>query len=203
MKSRVSNPLGSAAPALCAPWTALVCVVGLAGCDGSNSATPPAGAAGGRSTQGTGSVSSGSASSASALVDNGAYGADSTGGSILDKNFDDIKFEMKKADPFRREMITPAIEALDGRRIRIRGYILPPSILKGLEEFVLVRDNQECCFGPGAALYDCIFVHLREGQTTNYVYQPIAVEGTFRIEPFLGLDDRPLAVYHLDGAGVK
>ena len=42
-----------------------------------------------------------------------------------DKTFDDIRFEMKLGEPFRREMLTEAIEAMFGQRIRIRGFILP------------------------------------------------------------------------------
>src|ERR1051325_4712622 len=58
--------------------------------------------------------------------------------------FDDVKFEMKKEEPFVRSMITEKIEALHGQPVTIRGWILPTSTfqLKGIKSFVLVRDNQ-------------------------------------------------------------
>ena len=56
---------------------------------------------------------------------------------------------MKKEEPFLRSMISPAIEKLGSAKIRIRGYILPSFQQSGLTQFVLVRDNMECCFGPG------------------------------------------------------
>ena len=77
--------------------------------------------------------------------------------------FDTIKFNIKKEEPFRSEMLTPAIKKLDGSRVRIRGYILPPPQQSGLTRFVLVRDNMQCCFGPGAALYDSMIVTMRAG----------------------------------------
>jgi len=104
---------------------------------------------------------------------------------------------MEKDEPFERSMLTPEIEALAGKKIRIRGYILPTSFQTGLKQFVLVRDNMECCFGPGAALYDCIVVDMAEGKTTDYSALPVAVEGTFEIQPLPGFDGKLLAIYHL------
>src|SRR5687768_13874846 len=87
-------------------------------------------------------------------------------GKLKDLTFDDLKFEMKKGDPFERSMLTKKIEDLHGQQIRIRGYMLPSFQQKGITQFVLVRDNMECCFGPGAALYDCIMVELKDTSTT-------------------------------------
>ena len=66
-----------------------------------------------------------------------------------DKTFDDLRFDMTLGEKFQRSMLTKEIEALNGQRIRIRGYILPTPQKHGIKQFVLVRDNQECCFGPG------------------------------------------------------
>ena len=121
---------------------------------------------------------------------------------LLDKTFDDIKFEIEPDAPFERTMISPEIEALDGQRMRIRGYILPTLRKRGLTEFVLVRDNQECCFGPGAALYDCILVTMQPGKTAEFSIRPVAVEGRFKIEVFKPFD-RVMAIYHLEGESVE
>ena len=50
-------------------------------------------------------------------------------------------------------MLTPAVKKLTGKPIRIRGYILPSFQQAGIKQFVLVRDNMQCCFGPGQAAY--------------------------------------------------
>lgn len=120
--------------------------------------------------------------------------------------FDDIKFEMTKDEPFERKMIGEEIEKLAGRKVRIHGYILPSFQQEGLTQFVLVRDNMECCFGPGAALFDCIVVNMAEGQTANFTTRPVAVEGTFQIEVLedpIDPEARPLAVYQLVGEAVE
>lgn len=122
---------------------------------------------------------------------------------IADISFDDIKFEMLKTEPFRREMLTDKINALDGRPIRIRGYILPSFQQTGLTQFVLVRDNLSCCFGPGAALYDCIVVDMQPGKSTDFSISPVTVEGTFSVRERLDPEGKALAIYHLDGESVR
>ena len=117
--------------------------------------------------------------------------------------FDTIKFDMKKGDPFERKMLTADINKLTGKPVRISGYILPSFQASGIKQFVLVRDNMECCFGPGAALFDCILVEMTAGKTTDYTVKPVTVEGTFTIKEFKGLDGKHLAIYHLDGKDVK
>lgn len=120
-----------------------------------------------------------------------------------DITFDDIKFDLDKKAEFKRSMLTPKIEALDGRQVLIRGYILPSFQQTGLTQFVLVRDNMQCCFGPGAALYDCIVVEMKPGVSTNFTVRPVAVQGTFAIREFLDPDGKPLAIYHMDGESVQ
>lgn len=122
---------------------------------------------------------------------------------LVDKTFDDIKFEIEPGETFHREMLTPEIEQLAGQRIRIRGYILPTFQRKGIRQFVLVRDDQECCFGPGAALYDCIIVEMLPGESTEFTVKPVAVEGVFSIDEMIGPDGNHWAIYHLVGEAVN
>lgn len=122
---------------------------------------------------------------------------------IRETTFDNIKFDMEKDEQFERSMLTPEVEELFGKRIRIRGYIYPTLKKRGLKQFVLVRDNMECCFGPGAALFDCILVHMEEGQTAEFSIRPVAVEGTFKFEEVLGPDGQHLAIFRLDGEHVE
>ena len=124
-------------------------------------------------------------------------------GPIRDITFDHLKFEMNKEDPFERKMLTDKIEKLNDSRIRIRGYMRPSFQESGITKFILVRDNMECCFGPGAYLYDCIIVDLQEGQSIDYTIRPVSVEGTFSLKELLGPGKRHLAIYHLSGEKVK
>jgi len=127
----------------------------------------------------------------------------SPAGQAQDITFDDIKFEMQKGDPFTRDLLSKRVTSLESQRIRIRGYILPSFQQSGLTQFVLVRDNMECCFGPGAALYDCIVVRMIPGKTASFSIRPVAVSGVFRVEELRGPDQTHLAIYTLDGEVVQ
>jgi hypothetical protein len=73
-----------------------------------------------------------------------------------------------------------------------------------IEQFVLVRDNQECCFGPGAALYDCVIIEMVPGKTTDFVTRPVTVEGKFKIQEYRYPDDSGhFAVFRIDGEAVR
>mgnify|MGYP002622857299 CR=1 FL=1 len=126
-------------------------------------------------------------------------------GGALEITFDAIKFDIEKGEPFEREMLTPEIEELFGQDVRIRGYILPTSVFQqsDIKQFVLVRDNQECCFGPGAAIYDCIIVEMQGSATADFSVRPVAVEGTLALNEVLDFEGGHLAIYHLDGTAVK
>ncbi len=120
-------------------------------------------------------------------------------------SFDAIKFGIEKGQPFERAMLTPQIEKLLGKRIRIRGWIHRYSLIQQVgTDFILVRDNGECCYGPGAAIYDCIRVYLVPGQVTSYTTNPIAVEGVLSLEevpdPVTG---DLLSLYRLDAKVVR
>jgi hypothetical protein len=120
-----------------------------------------------------------------------------------DITFDTIKFDMQKEAPFERSMITPAIEKLGNSKVRIRGYMLPGYVQSGLTQFVLVRDNMQCCFGPGAALFDCIVVQMDPGKTAEFTTHPVVVEGVFSIREIPGSENKCLAIYHLDAERVQ
>jgi hypothetical protein len=121
-----------------------------------------------------------------------------------DITFDDIKFDIEKDAKFERSMLTPKIEELAGSKVRIRGYILPTFQQSGIRNFVLVRDNMECCFGPGAAIYDCIIVDMVAG-STEFSTRPVTVEGELTLREVLDFDNNNItrAIYHLDATGVK
>lgn len=121
-----------------------------------------------------------------------------------DITFDHIKFQMDdpKSRLFKRSMLTEKIEKLDGKNLRVRGFILPPPT-RTLSSFVLTRDNKECCFGPGAALYDAVIVELEQGLTTEYTTRPVTVEGKFSIKEWVGGDGKHLSIYYIRAKAVK
>jgi hypothetical protein len=121
----------------------------------------------------------------------------------IESSFDDVKLPMEKTDAWHESRLTDRVKALFGKKIRIRGYMFPTSRQQGLKRFVLVRDNLECCFGPGAALFDCILVSMNGDATAEYSIYPVTVEGEFRLEVLPGADGRPLAIYQMTGDAVE
>lgn len=128
-------------------------------------------------------------------------------------NFDDLKFDIEKDSTFDPKMWTPRLKKISGKKVKLSGYILPSTLFqeKGIKQFILVRDNQECCFGPGAALFDCVVVNMVDGTSTDFTTRPVTVEGKFH------LDDKTyrhpggkgpggsshMAVFRMDGMKVK
>ena len=102
-----------------------------------------------------------------------------------DITFDDLKFDIEKDEPFDPDKINDTLRFLNGRKVKLSGYILPATLFKetDISEFVLVRDNLECCFGPGAALFDCVMIEMAGGNTTDFVTRPVTVEGKFIYDP--------------------
>ncbi|RMF39238.1 MAG: DUF3299 domain-containing protein [Planctomycetota bacterium] len=120
--------------------------------------------------------------------------------------FDDLKFDLEKGGKFDRKLLTDKIESLHKKTVELKGYILPTSVFRqtGIEEFVLVRDNMECCFGPGAALYDCVIVRMAKGKTATFTTRPVTVKGKFEIKEFLYPDsDEHYAIYQITATEVK
>ncbi|MEZ6088639.1 MAG: DUF3299 domain-containing protein [Pirellulaceae bacterium] len=121
-------------------------------------------------------------------------------------SFDTILFEMDKEEPFEPSMITKEIRALEGKVVKIRGFILPASVFQqvGIKQFVLVRDNQECCFGPGAALYDCIMVKMAGDNSATFSTRPVAVKGKFRVtDEYRYPNGKYMAIYEMEATEVE
>ncbi len=117
--------------------------------------------------------------------------------------FDDLKFEMEKGEKFERKLLTDSINGLAGQKLKLKGYIRPSIRQKDLTKFIFVRDDKECCFGPGAALYDCVLVTLKEGNKSDYTVRPITIEGEFFLKEYTGPDGRVWAVYRMKDGEVK
>ena len=76
------------------------------------------------------------------------------------------------------------LAALDGRRVRLRGFMYPTYEPTGLTGFLLARDNEICCFGRDPLAYDILPVRMAAGETTDYIEgRPFDVEGVFHVEP--------------------
>ncbi len=120
----------------------------------------------------------------------------------FDITFDHIKFDIPKGEPYSPNMLTQQVRSLDGQEVKLRGYIRPSFKQRDLKNFIFVRDDKECCFGPGAALFDCVVVKLAKDQKTDYTVRPVAVTGKFVLKEYTGPDGNVWAIYRMKDAAV-
>ncbi len=120
----------------------------------------------------------------------------------FDITFDHIKFDIPEDQPYSSAMLTDQIRQLDGQQVKLRGYIRPSFKQRDLKNFIFVRDDKECCFGPGAALFDCVVVKLAKGKETDYTVRPVAVSGKFILKEYQGPDGNVWAIYRMKDAVV-
>ena len=132
-----------------------------------------------------------------------AFSDKTTPPKTFDLTFDNLKFEMEKGGKFDRSMLTPEINSYHNGTVRLRGYIRPSFSQTGLTKFIFVRDNKECCFGPGAAIYDCVLVRLEKGKKTNYTVRPVTIEGKFSLKEYKGPDGNVWSIYRMTDVNVK
>jgi len=131
--------------------------------------------------------------------------APATGGDVIGITFDSLMFDMKPTDPFSPTLLNDAVRALFDKKVKIRGYFWPAvPYEKGITNFILVRDDKGCCFGPGALIYDNIIVSMAPGKTANFTTRPIAVEGVLRYKEDRVLPTEPLtSIYHLEAQSAE
>ncbi|HMO91067.1 MAG TPA: DUF3299 domain-containing protein [Pirellulaceae bacterium] len=112
--------------------------------------------------------------------------------------FDNIKLETEAGAPYDESLLTDEVKLLDDVRVQLRGFMLPGARQEGIKNFILVRDNLECCFGPNAAIHDSVVVVLEKGTEVSFTVRPVSVEGTFQLKELRPRkDSRPLAIYRM------
>jgi hypothetical protein len=101
-----------------------------------------------------------------------------------------ISFNGMKPDELQERsstIIPPEIAALNGKKIFIKGYIRPDSVTvnRGIDRFLLVRDNNQCCFGDLAKIkyYDQIDVKMMGSKRVDYSQGIFRMGGILHIEP--------------------
>ena len=104
-------------------------------------------------------------------------------------------------------MLTDEIRKLDGKKVILRGFMDSSSIFqrKGIKQFVLIRDNSICCFGPGAKIYHNVQIDMDGDATAEFPgLQPLEIEGLFSIKPWTNPGDgKVYSVFHIQATKAK
>jgi hypothetical protein len=107
-----------------------------------------------------------------------------------DLNLDDISDEDPEAIDAMEKLKAlwaeaPVVEALDGKRVRIPGFVVPLDLEPGkISEFLLVPYYGACIHVPPPPANQTIFVRMPEGQPLEgEMFDTIWVEGTLKVTP--------------------
>ena len=92
---------------------------------------------------------------------------------------------------------------IDGRNVLLKGYMYPGKQPRGIVQFLLVRDQGDCCFGGNPKITDRVLVQLKDpNHPTGIDFSPrlTKIAGRFTIRPMgaPGMDGGVL--YHLEDA---
>jgi hypothetical protein len=90
--------------------------------------------------------------------------------------------------------------ALDGREVLLKGYMYPGSRQRGITEFLLCRDQGDCCFGGQPKITDRVLVRLSDTRGITFTQGLVKIAGRFRIEPAGTPELGGGVLYHLDDA---
>jgi len=92
-----------------------------------------------------------------------------------------------EADVRAGRAVPAEVLALNGKKVFIKGYMRPDStpVSRNVKRFLLVRDNNNCCFGDLSTVkfYDQIGVVVGEGIRLDYRQGLFRIGGVFRVRP--------------------
>lgn len=88
----------------------------------------------------------------------------------------------------RGNLLVPRhVQKLDGQKVFIKGYMRPGSapVRTNIRQFLLVRDNYQCCFGDisNVKYYDQVLVSTVGSVSTDFSSGMFRVGGTLHIHP--------------------
>ncbi|MFN5756918.1 MAG: hypothetical protein ACK54F_12055 [Planctomycetia bacterium] len=73
--------------------------------------------------------------------------------------------------------------ALDGRNVLLKGYMYPGKQQQGITQFLLVRDQGDCCFGGNPKITDRVLVQLRDPKGIPFSPRLTKIAGRFAVRP--------------------
>lgn len=97
------------------------------------------------------------------------------------------------------EQISPQIQAMNGKKVEIQGFMLPLDMPEGeLRTFMLLKDQMACCFGNLPRLNEWVYVRVPHKKQVS-IHQDVLITlfGTLRVgAKFEG--EVLTGIYHLE-----
>ena len=111
--------------------------------------------------------------------------------------------DLQPAEGEQATRVPDPARAMDGRDVLLKGYIYPGKQQHGLVQFLLVRDQGDCCFGGNPKITDRVLVQLADPAGIDFTPKLTKVAGRFRVQPAGAADLQGGVLYHLDAARVR
>jgi hypothetical protein len=112
--------------------------------------------------------------------------------------YERLTFAELQPDPASPEqLIPPEASAFDGKKVFMKGFVLPGRQTSGITEFLLVWNSGDCCFGGNPPLTHMVAVTLLEPLRMTYSTKQRKVAGTFHVDPGAAAEGHSV-VYKLD-----
>lgn len=111
--------------------------------------------------------------------------------------------ELQPAEGEPPTAVPDSARAADGRDVLLKGFIYPGKQQQGLTQFLLVRDQGDCCFGGNPKITDRVLVQLADPAGIDFTPGLTKVAGRFRVQPVGDAALQGGVLYHLDQAHVR
>jgi hypothetical protein len=118
-------------------------------------------------------------------------------------NIPDLEDPKIKDDPKFKDQIPAPIKEYDGKKVAVRGFMVPVQQERGaVKTFLLVRDQSLCCFGRMPRMNEWVSVSMKDNKPTRFIGdQTITVFGTIHVGEMIE-KGVVLSVYRLDAEEV-
>jgi hypothetical protein len=96
--------------------------------------------------------------------------------------------------------VPEALQAVDGQRVTMVGFLMPLYEFDDMEQFLLVGSHWSCCFGIPPGMNGAVNVTLAKGHAgMPNTMEPLKVVGTFRVKE-VKEEGWLVSIYSLDDA---
>lgn len=105
-------------------------------------------------------------------------------------------------DPEKGGPVPADVQALNGMKIRISGFMMPLEQSEVITEFALVPSLGSCCYGQPPGVQHIITVHCPKNKPTSFSIDPVVVEGTLKVD-VQREDNYTVSIFEITGASAK
>ncbi|MCE2725149.1 MAG: DUF4190 domain-containing protein [Planctomycetaceae bacterium] len=98
------------------------------------------------------------------------------------------------------DAVPETARAADGRDVLLKGYMYPGKQTHGIRQFLLVRDQGDCCFGGNPKITDRVLVQLAATGGIDFTPRLVKIAGRFHVRPAGAPEIGGGVLYHIEDA---